>query len=256
MESDPLSLLCDPDTRYSFERNGSTLRNVATGRVYPVRHGIPLFVSSLSGANLHAQAHYDRVAPFYDFSQRVGHWLGQTPNRRSSWLASLDLHSGMRVLEVGVGTGANLAYLPGDVDVYGVDLSWGMLNACSEKLKRAGRKAHLYQAEAERLPFRAAAFDCVFHTCGIRKFSSPARAVREMIWVARPGAQIVIVERAVQPGNRPGVAEALSEASLTSWVPDEMEEVRTHLLDGGALECLSFRLPYESPEEPTEEPEA
>lgn len=248
MESDPLSLLCDPDTRYSFEQNGSTLRNVATGRVYPVRRGIPLFVSSLSGANLHAQAHYDRIAPLYDLGVRVVHWLSQTRYERSSWLALLDLHPGERVLEVGVGTGANLPYLPDDVDLYGVDLSWGMLDVYRGKLKRAGRKARLYQAEAERLPFHAAAFDCVFHTCGIRGFSSPARAVREMIWVARPGARIVIVEHAMRPETRPGVAEALDGTRLASWVPEEMEEVETHFTGDGAFECLSFRVPQEAAE--------
>lgn len=249
MESDPLSLLCDPDTRYSFEQNGSTLRNVATGRVYPIRHDVPLFVSSLRGANLHAQAYYDRIAPFYDLGQRLWRWLSQAPDPRPSWIAALELQPGMRVLEVGIGTGLNLPYLPADVDVYGVDLSWGMLDRCSRKLRRSVGSTHLFQAEAERLPFRAAVFDCVFHTGGIRRFSSPPRAVREMIWVARPGARIVIIERAAQPDSRPGVTEALGEISLTSWVPEEMEEIETHPLEDGALECLTFRVPHEPAED-------
>ena len=43
-EDDVLSVLCDPDTRYAFELDGNTLRNTATGRVYPIRDGIPIML--------------------------------------------------------------------------------------------------------------------------------------------------------------------------------------------------------------------
>jgi len=208
----------------------------------PVRRGLPLAHWSLNELRREAMEH-GVVAQISGTT--LWRWLSQASDARPSWIAALELQPGARVLEVGVGTGANLPYLPADIDIYGVDLSWGMLNICSKKLWRSGGTAHLFQAEAERLPFRAAAFDCVFHTCGIRRFSSPARAVREMIWVARPGARIVIVERAAEPARRPGVAEALGEAALASWVPEEMEEIETHTLGDSSLECLTFRVPRE-----------
>src|ERR1019366_2973948 len=74
------------------------------------------------------------------------------------------------------------------------DLSWGMLRKCQRKLKRLGRRAHLFHGEAARLPFQQGVFDCVFHVGGINFFSDPARAIKEMIWVARPGTKIVIVD--------------------------------------------------------------
>src|SRR6202035_247553 len=97
-----------------------------------------------------------------------------------------------RVLEVGVGTGANLRYLPPDIDFYGLDLSWGMLRKCRKKLRKCSGPARLSQAEASHLPFRTEVFDCVFHVGGINFFSDPKRAIREMIWVAKPGTKIVI----------------------------------------------------------------
>ena len=60
MEDHVLSLLCDPDTRYALELTGSSLRNTATGRMYPIRDGIPLFVSTVTGPNLKYQTLYDR----------------------------------------------------------------------------------------------------------------------------------------------------------------------------------------------------
>ena len=50
------------------------LRNTATGRIYPIRDGIPLFVSTVTGSNLKYQTLYDRIAPGYDLAERLYHW--------------------------------------------------------------------------------------------------------------------------------------------------------------------------------------
>jgi ubiquinone/menaquinone biosynthesis C-methylase UbiE len=244
MESELLSLLCDPDSRYSFEQDGSTLRNVATGRVYPIREDIPLFVSSLAGPNLSAQSHYDRIAPFYDFGSRAYELLSQESNPRSSWFSLLNIPPGARLLDIGVGTGGSLPFLPGNIEFFGVDISWRMLRRCHRKLRQLGRVGHLFQAESCHLPFRAAVFDVVIHTLGIRQFSAPSRAVREMIWVARPGAQILIVDRALR-AKASANTQAQKARSLAEWIPDEMEQIETHALGGGDYECLTFRVPLD-----------
>ena len=250
MESEVLSQLCDPDSRYSFEQEGSTLRNVATGRVYPIRDGIPLFVSSLTGPNYSAQAYYDRLAPLYDFYARLYGWLSQESNPRSSWFALLNIQPGMRVLDVGVGTGASLPFLPADIDFYGVDISWNMLRRCHKRLHKLGRSGQLFQAEACHLPFRAAVFDVVIHTLGIRHFSSPSRAIREMIWVARPGAQILIVDRTIRPGKHSGDSQGQQARSLAAWVPAEMEHIESRALGGSDYECVTFRVPLDPEQTP------
>ena len=245
MESEVLSLLCDPDSRYSFEQDRSTLRNVATGRVYPIRDEIPLFASSLTSPSYSAQSHYDRIAPFYDLGVSCYRWLSQETNPRSSWFSLLDIQPGSRVLDVAVGTGANLPFLPKDTEFFGVDISWRMLRRCQSKLRRLGRTGYLFQAEASHLPFRAAVFDVVIHTLGIRHFSSPSRAIREMIWVARPGAQVLIVDRS--HAGRPDSTTSEPQArSLAEWVPVEMEHVETHPLGGGDYECLTFHVPLDA----------
>jgi ubiquinone/menaquinone biosynthesis C-methylase UbiE len=233
MESDVLSLLCDPDTRYSFELEGNSLRNTATGRVYPIRDGIPLFVSTVTGSNLKCKNFYDRIAPCYDLIQRLHRLFSRVPDWRREILNELEVGVAARVLEVSVGTGANLPYLPRDAQRFGVDLSWGMLQKCQSNLKKRKLRAHLFQCEAERLPFRAEVFDCVFHLGGINFFNDRARAIKEMIWVARPGAKIVIAdetEDAVKPIDA---------------VPEEMQEVKMRETAGGRLYCLTFRKPFE-----------
>ncbi|HEX4285432.1 MAG TPA: methyltransferase domain-containing protein [Terracidiphilus sp.] len=253
MESEVLSLLCDPDTRYDFELEGSTLRNTATGRVYPIRDGIPLFVSTLTGPNLRYQALYDRLAPGYDLAESFHRVVLRKPDFRREIIAALEIKPGMRVLEVGVGTGANLRLLPSEIEFYGLDISWGMLHKCRKKLKRAGRKAHLFQGEAGHLPFRAEVFDCVFHVGGINFFSEPERAIREMIWVAKPGTKIVIADEtekvvknhyqknpATKAAFPPGTENVRCPIDL---VPEEMEEISAREVADGKLYLLSFRKP-------------
>ncbi|HUB28173.1 MAG TPA: methyltransferase domain-containing protein [Terracidiphilus sp.] len=249
MESDVLSVLCDPDTRYEFELEGATLRNTATGRVYPIRDDIPLFVSTLSGPNLKYQALYDRIAPGYDLAERLQRWFIRKQDFRVECLSELEIKPGNRVLEVAVGTGANLRYLPRDIDFFGVDLSWGMLHKCRKNLKKWRRSAHLFHAQAGRLPFRAEVFDCVFHVGGINFFSDPLRAIREMIWVAKPGTKIVIVDETEEvhshaqrdPGHLPPGTENVR--CPIELVPPEMEEIRAREIAGGKFYCLTFRKP-------------
>jgi SAM-dependent methyltransferase len=246
MEREVLSLLCDPDTRYSFEWEENTLRNTATGRVYPVRDGIPLFVSTLSGPNLKYQTLYDRIAPVYDLGERLCSWVARKCDFRREWLNEIEVSSGSRALEISVGTGANLPYLARDIDLYGVDLSWGMLRKCRKNLKKWGREAHLFQCEAERLPFRAEVFDCVFHVGGINSFRDKARAIKEMIWVARPGAKIVIVDETERAARNHYASNVEGVRCPIDCVPEGMQEVRAREIACGKLYCLTFRKPRES----------
>jgi ubiquinone/menaquinone biosynthesis C-methylase UbiE len=93
---------------------------------------------------------YNRLAKFFVFFE----WLFLLPRSiRSKAVSRLELRRGSHVLEVGCGTGRNLAPLLEAVgaegQVYGVDLSEGML-AEAKKLcaKRQWRNVGLIRAEA------------------------------------------------------------------------------------------------------------
>jgi len=253
MEESVLSVLCDPDTLYDLEEAGRNLRNTATGRIYPIRDGIPLFVSTVTGPNLKYQVLYDRIAPGYDLAERLYHWFTRKPNYRHEFMGELELKPSARVLEVSVGTGANLPLLPQDIDFYGIDISWGMLRKCQLNLLQWRRKAHLFQGEAERLPFKAGVFDCVYHVGGINFFTDKARAIKEMIWVAKSGSKIVIVdetERAIRENYQrtpivrksfePGTEKVRCPIDL---VPSEMKDISAREICGGKLYSLTFRKP-------------
>ena len=252
MERHVLSLLCDPDTRYPLELTGNNLRNTATGRIYPIRDEIPLFVSTVKGPNLKYQTMYDYIAPGYDVAGRLFNWARGRSNCRGELVKELEIKRGDRVLEVAVGTGANIRHLPDGIDFYGLDLSWGMLRKCQRNLSHWDRKAHLFHGEAERLPFKVEAFDCVYHMRGINFFTDKLRAIKEMIWVAKSGTKIVIVDEIEKGGKAASQPATVREQGETGseqvrcpidLIPEEMLEVKARAICNGKMYCLTFRKP-------------
>jgi len=253
MDPQTLRLLCDPETHVPLELDGDSLINHDSGRRYPIRDGIPVFLEEVSGPNRKYQTMYDRLAPGYDIAERIYHWVSRKPNYRLEYISELEISAGARVLEVSVGTGGNLHYLPADIEFLGLDLSWGMLRKCRRNLQRWQRNAQLFQGEAERLPFRDTIFDCVFHVGGINFFSDKARAITEMIRVARPGTKIVIIdetEKVVRemyrknPATRGYYASADEAVSCPiGLVPSEMGEIQARQIVDGKMYCLTFRKP-------------
>ncbi len=193
MNAQCLPLLCDPDTHAPLQLAGQSLFNPETGARYPVRDGIPAFAENPAGTNLTQQAIYDRLAKIYDINERVFGWLFRTRGIRRQIVRELEAPPAARVLEVSVGTGANLSYFDRDVELFGLDVSWGMLRKCARKITESRLNAQLFQGEAERLPFRDGVFDSVFCCGAINFFRDQAHAVEEMVRAAKPGAKILIV---------------------------------------------------------------
>ncbi|WP_224364559.1 methyltransferase domain-containing protein [Hyalangium versicolor] len=183
-------------------------------------------------------------------------------------LGALAPHPGgppLRILEVGIGAGANLPLIarelpPGlEVEVWGVDLSEGMLGCCRERLRREGhRGVRLLMGDAHALPFPDHVFDRVFEIGGINGYRQPGRALAEMVRVARPGTPLVVVDEqldACAHTLRDRLAfrlltfytrEARSpRALLPSEVVDILEEQISRFYF-----CLSFRTPPVEPVSP------
>ncbi|MCY1018540.1 methyltransferase domain-containing protein [Pyxidicoccus sp. MSG2] len=164
----------------------------------------------------------------------------------------------VRVLEVGVGSGANLPLIRGalphgqDVEVWGVDLSEGMLKHCRRRLVRGGYESvRLMMADAHALPFPDGMFDRVLHVGGIGGYREPARALAEMARVARPGTPLVVVDEQLDPAFRPSLLQRAAFRAITFYSRDP--HCPRELLPRGAVSvieeqvapfyyCLSFRM--------------
>lgn len=265
MKPETVSLLCAPGTHEPLflasepGSDGSALEvlvGVQSGERFRVRDGIPLLLdqSRVTGFNQRYQEFYNRIAGIYDaaiklFANLAG---GGEEHFRGEYLRELEVRDGDRVVEVSVGTGANLRYLPAKAVYFGLDLSWGMLKRCQRNLTRWQLEAELILGNAEELPLRDESFDAVFHVGGINAFNDRAKAICEMTRVARAGSKLVIVDETAKLMEAfawiPGVRRWLQEhgerfSAPRGLVPEGMRDVHVKEVAKGNLYCLTFRKP-------------
>ncbi len=132
---------------------------------------------------------YASLAGVYD----VFFGLALQPGRQVA-LARMSLRPGMRLLEVGVGTGLSALMYPPEVKAVGVDLSAPMLEQARRRLAQAGRgSVTLCRTDASRLPFADGQFDVVFAPYVMNAVPDAIGVAREMQRVCRPGGQIVLL---------------------------------------------------------------
>jgi phosphatidylethanolamine/phosphatidyl-N-methylethanolamine N-methyltransferase len=105
----------------------------------------------------------------------------------------LGIKPGDHVLEVGVGTGINLALYPEHCHLTGVDFSAAMLAKARERAAKHGVAVRLLEMDAAAMTFDDESFDVVYAPYVISVVPDPVQVVREMRRVCRPGGRIVIL---------------------------------------------------------------
>lgn len=140
-------------------------------------------------------AGHDLFLPLYDPIQRL---LGGDA-ARDELLAEATLEPGMRVLDIGCGTGSFAVQIliaaPG-VQVVGIDPDPKALARAERKLAQAGLSAHLDQGYADALPYPVHSFDRVFSTFMFHHLDADAKAktLREALRVLRPGGRLHLLD--------------------------------------------------------------
>ncbi|MFF9838872.1 class I SAM-dependent methyltransferase [Streptomyces sp. NPDC020422] len=131
------------------------------------------------------------------FGVRAADWDARFPDDGPAYaaaVADLGLRPGDAVLDAGCGTGRALPPLREAVGstgtVIGADLTPEML----AEAVRAGRDkaAALVLADVSRLPLRDGALDAVFGAGLVSHLADPARDLRELARVVRPGGQLAL----------------------------------------------------------------
>ncbi len=188
------------------------------GRAYPFRGGILEAIGPLAGRNRTVAAFYDgpgwrRFRPW-----EQGFLVLQGGVRRARMQILRDLlevdRPDVMGLEVGIGDGENLRFLPPGWTVHGVDIARTRLEACIAR--NPGMAGHLAWAEAERLPFEDAAFDVCWTIGGFTYFRDHEAALREMRRVTRPGGAVVVADEI--PGlHRAGLGHLIGFPKFDAW---------------------------------------
>lgn len=159
------------------------------------------------------------------------------------------------VLEVAIGTGANLDHYATDVRLTGLDWSSGMLDLARVRARRLGRGVSLLRGDAASLPFADASFDTVTATFAMCSVPDIEGALRESLRVLRPQGTLLLadhvrgrwplslVQRLLDAITVPLQGEYWTRRPmllLRQWGVEVTEAERTTF---GAIERLSARRP-------------
>ena len=108
--------------------------------------------------------------------------------------AGFSAAAGKRVLEIGVGMGADyVEWLKGGAIATGVDLSEISLVRARQRCELLGFTPDLRTADAEHLPFPDDAFDIVYSYGVMHHSPDPAQCIREARRVLKPGGALRIM---------------------------------------------------------------
>ena len=210
-------------------------------------------ISRVTRSKGQAKTSYDKMSKWYDILAR--------PERRYGYLGLQKLRAaeGETVLEIGFGTGHGILALAQSVgnsgQVYGIDISEGMIHITQSRVRKAGLsdRVMLKCGDAVTLPFEANLFDAVFMSFTLELFDTPEipMVLHECRRVLRSGGRVCVV--ALSKKGKANVITRLYEwahAKFPQYVDcrpifaqEALEEAGFQILD--VTEMRMFGLPVE-----------
>ena len=208
---------------------------------------------SASNKTLRVENMFDRIAPKYDFFNRLFSLRIDLLWRKNlvNWMQSDDPK---QILDVAAGTGelAIALWKKFRVKITAVDLSQEMLNLADKKIKQLGADITIQKANAENLPFESNKFDAVSVGFGVRNFENLEKGLSELRRVAKEDGNVYILEFSKMEGvlsplynfyfrkMLPFLAKIISgEKEAYTYLPDSVqnfpcgERMKNILLDLG-----------------------
>jgi ubiquinone/menaquinone biosynthesis C-methylase UbiE len=133
---------------------------------------------------------FDRLAVPYDRGMAIleALWLRKMRARLLSYASG-------RMLEIGVGTGANMPFLDPSLCITAIDESPEMLAVAARRAASLGRCVQLSRADVEHLAFPTGSFDTVVTSLVLCSVVNSQQAIRELRRVLRkPGGRLLLME--------------------------------------------------------------
>src|ERR671931_638206 len=136
-----------------------------------------------------ARVDYDSIAPLYETRYERNDYAG-VQQALGAFIRKEGRLDRQHVLEVGCGTGHWVqVLLAADVNVVGLDLSGGMLNAARTRVP----DAPLIRARAEALPCQTESCDRIYSVNALHHFTDPRAFLCEARRVLRPGGGLLTI---------------------------------------------------------------
>jgi phosphatidylethanolamine/phosphatidyl-N-methylethanolamine N-methyltransferase len=106
---------------------------------------------------------------------------------------ALPWRQGLRVLEVGVGSGLSLQYYPAGIKLVGIDPNQTMLEQAKKRARRSEAHITLEHMRGEELEFPDTSFDAAVMINVLSVADDPRKLIEEVRRVLRPGGCLVVV---------------------------------------------------------------
>lgn len=252
-------------TELELSEDGKTLTN--TSLQEPLSYEVNDIVDLTFPKELFEQDRKEQLA-YNDAYQRYDRgvtWVFESLNsdektNREKMCSLLHLKPGMKVLEVGAGTGKDseliIKAIAPNGEAFLSDLSPKMLQLAKQRLQPDGVTVNYFIANGTYLPFEDETFDAVFHFGGINTFAERKEAFLEFNRVAKVGARIVVGDESVAPWlrNEPSYQTLMKanpmfadEVPLED-LPKNIENFELHWIFGFGYYVLGYNKADKKPE--------
>jgi len=216
-------------------RSEAALSCLDCGREFSIHDGMLDVMDRLAGNNKVAADFYNGpLWPKFRFWEHFTFFVNGGKRRcRMQVIGHLGELAGTRLLEVAIGDGSNVPYVPPDCELFGVDISAVQLRDCRRGYP--DRDLDLVLGEAERLPFCDDTFDNVLSFGAFNYFNDPLGSLREMARVVKPEGLIVVSDEYPSLPNRM-IGHWIGLPRLDRWImsrcmrlgPEFTEMVQRH----------------------------
>lgn len=143
---------------------------------------------------------YNRIAPFFDVLEGFMELALLSDWRKKIW----NKVSGIKILEIGVGTGKNFPFYPADREISAIDFSNNMLTRARKKAAQEQINVDLSLMDAQNLNFADNSFDTVICTFVFCSVPDPVQGLQEIYRVCKPDGQVLLLEHVLS--SKPFIA--------------------------------------------------
>lgn len=170
---------------------------------------------------------YNRVSKVYDSMDKM---------MKEDWRKDLLKNVSGNVLEVGIGTGANLPYYPEGVHLTGIDFSPKMLAKARKRVDALSLPydVELIEMDIQDMDFPDNSFDYVVATCVFCSVPDPVKGLKELGRVCKPDGEILMLEHMRSENAALGkVMEIINPVPVTVWGANIDRKTLENIHDAG-----------------------
>lgn len=141
---------------------------------------------------------YNITSNIYDLLEWPIEKLMYQTWRRNLWKKV----EGQKILEIGVGTGKNIPHYPMNKEIFGIDLTEGMLRKAKRKAQETEHtNIHLSLMDVQDMSFNDNSFDAALATFVFCSVPNPIRGLKEALRVTKPGGKLYLLEHMVSENS-------------------------------------------------------